>query len=101
MIKIERNHLDIIADNYLKKLQGKGYYKSGRLVRTHFIDNMERIILAPPKDFASIIDEFTKSLRNKVQKALMILKLIWKINTKQCEMTMVIERIKRKSLSIL
>jgi len=63
MIKIERNNLDVIASNYLKRLQGKRYYKSGKLVRGHFIDNMERIVLATPKDFTTIVTEFTNKFK--------------------------------------
>lgn len=63
MIKIERNNLDDIASNYLKKLQEKGYYKSGKLVRGHFVDNMQRIVLAPPKNFATIVTEFTNKFK--------------------------------------
>lgn len=65
MIKIERGDLTNIADGYLKKLQEKRYNKSGKKVRTHYIDNMKRFVLAKPNEFESIITEFTNKFREQ------------------------------------
>ncbi|NCB69260.1 MAG: hypothetical protein EOM47_10500 [Bacteroidia bacterium] len=58
MIKIERHNLDDIANQYLLKLQGKSRYKAGKLVRSHYIDNIGRLVLAKPSDFGNIQAEF-------------------------------------------
>jgi len=65
MIKIERSNLSDIADEYLKKLQQKRFNKSGKKVRTHFVDNMQRIVLSKPDNFASIITEFTSKFNEQ------------------------------------
>ncbi len=65
MIKIERNNLSDIAEEYLNKLQQKRFNKSGKKVRTFFIDNMERIVLSKPDDFDSIITEFTNKFNEQ------------------------------------
>ena len=58
MIKIERVNLDIIAQDYLSKLQEKGYNKCNKKVRTYYIENMKRIVLAKDSEFKGIIAEF-------------------------------------------
>ena len=57
MIKIERNNLDNIVDNYLKKLQAKRYNKKkDNVIHNYWIDNRNRIIKS--KKLSDIINEF-------------------------------------------
>lgn len=58
MIKIERDNLDDIANKYLLKLQKKKRYKAGKYVRSHYIDNIRRLVLAKPNEFVNIQNEF-------------------------------------------
>lgn len=65
MIKIERNNLDDIAYKYLIKLQEKGYNKAGKKVRTHYIDNIKRLVLSKPIEFEGIKFEFENKFNEK------------------------------------
>ena len=57
MIKIERNNLNDILDNYLLKLQVKGYNKTkGNVLQNYWIENRERIIKS--NNLSDIIVEF-------------------------------------------
>lgn len=58
MIKIERDNLDDIAREYLLKLQNKIRYKADKHVRSHYINNIERLVLAKPYEFDNIQNEF-------------------------------------------
>lgn len=63
MIKIERQNLDDIAIEYLTKLESMGRYKAGYQVRTHYIDNIKRLVLAKPNEFKDIKGEFDKKFK--------------------------------------
>lgn len=57
MIKIERNNLNDIADDYSKKLKEKKYYKKKRNdIQNYWITNREKIIKS--KNLSEIIVEF-------------------------------------------
>ena len=62
MIKIQKSNINSIAIEYFNKIQEKGYQRKGK-VRTHFIDNMERIVLSKPEDFGTIINEFNNKFK--------------------------------------
>jgi len=59
MIKIERNNLKDIADEYLKELQKKRFNKKrNNAIQNYWIDNREKIIKSEAKDFINIINDF-------------------------------------------
>ena len=54
MIKIDRNNLEVIAEQYLKKLKNTGRRKDSNILKNHFLDNFDSIILADPNMFIGI-----------------------------------------------
>ena len=59
MIRIERNNLTVIADEYLKELQKKRFNKKrNNVIQNYWIENREKIIKSEAKDFIKIINDF-------------------------------------------
>lgn len=59
MIKIERNNLTVIADEYLNELQKKRFNKKrNNVIQNYWIENREKIIKSEAKDFINIINDF-------------------------------------------
>ncbi len=68
MIKIDRNNLEVIAEQYLEKLKNTGRRRDRNSLKSYFLNNFDSIILADPNMFFGIklsFEKLSKTLPNK------------------------------------